>query len=433
MNGRPDESVSGGLPTNPGNPASEGIRSPVWHITEYDPDYDGRGIQSFTSLGESGLAPIRFFDMPQIFRVPPEPEIFQNDWAYNRRGRVVNWNIREQVIYGDFPGGLKDIKTEDPDVRAELARVFTDWVLKVDLDGFRIDTLKHVEHEFWTYFSHEVRTRLAEAGKENFLMFGEAFDGDDVLVGSFTMPGQIDSVFYFPQKFQVFDDVFKRGQPTRKIETLFNQRSTNYGTQPQELGIGVPPTAALVNFMDNHDVPRFRFERPEIGPFHAALGYLLTEDGIPCIYYGTEQAYEGGNDPGNREPLWWSGYDENGETFRWVQRLISLRKQHVALRRGDFVLRWVTDNVADEQDAGVVAFERATPEGDYALVVINTLGEHPSETSSTETGGDAMTVTAPVGATLVDALTDETFTVAGDGTLVVTVAPFQVRILVPQG
>jgi glycosidase len=432
MNGRPDENIAGGLPLEPGNPSSGAVRTPVTHTTEYDPDYDPRGIQSFTSLGESGPAPIRFFDMPEIFRVPPEPAVFRRHDAYNRRGRVIRWDDLDQVVYGDFPGGLKDLATENPLVRDALVEVFVDWVLSLDLDGFRIDTLKHVEYAFWEHFAPEVRRRLAERGKRNFLMFGEAFDGDDALVGSFTMPGRIDSVFYFPHKFQVINDVFMNEGPTSNVERLFLQRATNYGTVPQEAGVGAPPTQVLVSFMDNHDVPRFLFQKPSIDALHAALAYLLTMDGIPCIYYGTEQQFDGGNDPANREPMWTSAhgaFDTDNETFRWIAELTRIRRQYVALRRGDFVLRWTTDRVGDEEDAGILAYERTTTEGDYALVVVNTQSRHPSTTAF---GPDAMEVGAAPGSVLVDALTGERVTVDGAGTLTVTVAQHGAMILVPE-
>lgn len=58
-------------------------------------DYDPKGIQGFTSLGLNGLAPIRFFNAPELFRVLPEPEIFQKPEAYNRRGRVTDWDCTD--------------------------------------------------------------------------------------------------------------------------------------------------------------------------------------------------------------------------------------------------------------------------------------------------------------------------------------------------
>jgi hypothetical protein len=93
-------------------------------------------------------------------------------------------------------------------------------------------------------------------------------------------------------------------------------------------------------------------------------------------------------------------------------------------------LRWTTDHVADEEDAGILAYDRTTPDAAYALVVINTQGRHASATAF---GAETMQVGAAPGSTLVDVLTDERITVAADGTLRMDVAPHGVRILVPEG
>jgi glycosidase len=319
-------------------------------------------------------------------------------------------------------------------VREEMTRIYVDWVLQTDLDGFRIDTIKHVDYGFWEFFAPEVRRRLAAAGKTNFFMFGEAFDGRDDLIGSFTTEGRLDSVFYFSQKFRVFDDVFMNGGATRGIQTLYEERQANYGHTPQPGGIGLPPDQVLVNFVDNHDVPRFLFRRSdEQGreALRAALTYLFTEDGIPCLYYGTEQNFDGGNDPANREPLWVSGYDTTNPTFRHIARLTRIRATYEALRYGDFDLRWVTDHVDDEDDAGIVAFERQSEGGGYALVVINSRGDKDGFTHDGET---VMSVEAPPGTALRDVLREDgpTYTVSGDGTLDVELGPHDAVILIPE-
>ncbi len=423
LNGQPDEAVYG-----------SGTKSPLERVTEYDPDWDPRGIQAFTSLGEAGPAPIGFFDMPDIFRVPPNPPILQRPEAYNRRGRVTSWEDDLQVVYGDFPGGLKDLRTENIEVREALTAAFVRWVRETDIDGFRIDTIKHVDYEFWEFFAPEVRRRLLDLGKENFLMFGEAFDGDDVLVGSYTMPQRLDSVFYFPQKFQVFDDVFGREAPASNIRRLFEARASNYGTVPQPMGIGVAPTEALVNFVDNHDLPRFLFDFPEQSKLHAALAYLMTQDGIPCLYYGTEQDFAGGNDPSNRERLWDTGFRTDGDTFRWIARLARVRRHFPALRRGSFDIRWATEGARGETGAGVVAFERRFEQG-YALVVINAHGQGEGRTRRWHEarGEDAlMEVTQAPGTVLVDVLNREAVTVGTGGTLEIVVPPHGARIFVPE-
>ncbi len=428
-NGQPDAAVSGS-----GGPlqgiSDTATRSPVANVNEYDPDYDPRGVQGFSSLGQSGPALVHFFDMPQIFREPPQPAIFQRPESYHRRGRVTNWDDPDQVKFGDFPGGLKDLNTEDPDVVQTLIDAYAEWVLKTDIDGFRIDTIKHVSLGFWKTFQPAIRQRLAAAGKTKFLMFGEAFDGNDALVGSFTAPGAFDSVVNFPQTFSVFQGVFLNGGATTAIKTLQDQRAANYSSDPQPGGVGIAPSELLVNFIDNHDVPRFLWKNGNVDALHAALSYLFTEQGLPCLYYGTEQRFHGGNDPNNREPLWWSGYATGGSTFQYTAQLIRIRKTYPALRRGRFELTWTTDHTADETDAGIVAFERKTDDGDYALVVINAQGGHPSETSAVD-GGGAMQLSAPPGTQLTDALTGSTVTVADDGTLDIQLQPYGSAIFVP--
>jgi glycosidase len=166
-------------------------------------------------------------------------------------------------------------------------------------------------------------------------MFGQAFDGNDVLSGAYTFPGvdeqgafpRLDSVFYFSQYYAAIKGVFMQGGPTTAIECIYNQRmglsspacgdttGPTYYDQPHAMpsqgGIGLSPQQTLVNFLDNHDIARFIFAYEEVGgdPAHSldalynAIFFQMTWDGIPCMYYGTEQAFEGGVDPANREDM----------------------------------------------------------------------------------------------------------------------------------
>lgn len=462
-NGQPDMQVFGG--------GTSGT-SPVVNVTEYDPEFDPRGIQARTSLGESGPAPIIFQYDPASNHVPPDLPLFQGAAAYNLKGRTFNFDDLDQLVHGDFPGGLKDINTSRCDVKQAMVDVFARWVELTDIDGFRIDTLKHVEHEFWRYFTQRIRQRLAQKGKTNFFMFGEAFDGNDALIGSFTKQAvpahehdaalggdlarenaecqgdgppitgdMLDGVFYFSQYFQAFRDVFRQAGPTSNIEALWNARSENFGTEPHAGGTGLPPTKTLVNFMDNHDVPRFLYDGAGVAPFpegvdpkqalRNALTFLLTEDGIPCIYYGTEQQLTGGNDPANREDLWDSNYDTSNETFRWIKRLTRIRRGYPALTLGDLTVRWASNRTGDEEDAGIFAFSRQEEGGSYALVVFNT---HPGHESSTSFGGSGMPTGLPEGEALVDVLSAEQteYTTGADGAVTVTLPPVSGAILIPR-
>jgi hypothetical protein len=136
-----------------------------------------------------------------------------------------------------------------------------------------------------------VRQRLARQGKKNFLMFGEAFDGNDALVGSVHQDyyhhwtpdktetaealardaecgadgppltgDQLDSVFYFPQHYQAFRDVFRRGASRPSASpTCGPLAPPTYGTEAARGRPACPPTRSLVNFIDNHDVARFLY------------------------------------------------------------------------------------------------------------------------------------------------------------------------------
>jgi glycosidase len=443
LNGHPDIYIGG-----------SGTKSQVTRTTEYDPDFDPRGVQAFTSLGEAGRAPVIFINDPSINRVPPAG-VLGTAGAYHGFGRTLDYAKKDQLLLGDFPGGLKDVATELPEVRREMIDAYTSWVEKVDLDGFRIDTVKHVENEFWLEFAPAVRRRLAAKGKRNFLMFGEAFDGDDKLLGSFTQPGMLDSVFYFSQYYEVIDRIFMRSHTdkydvdqnaggvgsTKQIQDLWERRKTNWSAQPQEGGIGLPPQKFPVNFLDNHDVARFLFNAEgDKEALRNALTYLYTAEGIPCLYYGTEQEFAGGNDPANREVLWNTGFATGGDTFQHLRKLARLRKAYPALRKGDVTVRYATDHRLEEEDAGVFAFERAggdAGEG-YALVILNTKCSLATckgkKTSNTADGTNVMKVGAAPGTGLVDVLNPDRqqFAVAPDGTLRVTVPAQRAMVLVPQ-
>ncbi|HEY7956665.1 MAG TPA: alpha amylase C-terminal domain-containing protein, partial [Polyangia bacterium] len=166
--------------------------------------------------------------------------------------------------------------------------------------------------------------------------------------------------------------------------------------------------------------------------------YLFTEDGIPCVYYGTEQEFSGGNDPTNRERLWDTGFRTDGATFQYIQKLIKIRKAYSPLRRGDLTITWSTDHVANEEDAGIFAFER-NDGGKKALVVLNTSDKQTSETSTIQTGGNPMTTSFPAGTELTDVLeldgsaATSTITVGAAGALTVQVASRGAKIYVPSG
>jgi glycosidase len=453
-------------------------------------------VQGWTSLGFSGPADVLFTDWPDQNRTPPPrpPDWFgwpaDKSWFddpswYHRRGRVYVWwheqnysndFVREQETKGDFPGGLKDLDTDNPDVKDALIRVFQYWIEVADFDGFRIDTVKHIDRPevnrnvrgFWGDFTDAMRQKAKDVGKQNFLIFGEGFDGNDELIGSYTWGGtdaqgafgRFDSMFYFSQKYEGIDPVFANGQPTKNLECLYNSRTGRNPTDawcmtngyPQgptfqgtphaassDGGVGLAPSQIPVNFLDNHDLPRFMFGQTDPAVLYSALMYLFTWEGIPCMYYGTEQLFDGGVDPKNREDMF-GGNPERGyapfatdhATFQLVQGLIQMRKDHPALKYGTVSPVWSTTVAGARRDAGIFAFERHAPM-ETALVVLNASDQSSESCAPAAEGGACLRTTLPAGSTLTDVMpgaNGQTFTVRGDGTVDVTVPARSGRVLV---
>src|SRR5262249_11022580 len=156
-NGQPDDPLHIAKPPEPNQPPTPDVILE----NEYDPAFNKNGIQGKTSLGESGPAEVIFVHDPASNHMPPLPVIFQNPNAYNRKGRTYDFDDTEQLLRGDFPGGLKDVNTQLCEVREAMVDSYARWIELTDIDGFRIDTVKHVERGFWRYFTQKVRQRLA--------------------------------------------------------------------------------------------------------------------------------------------------------------------------------------------------------------------------------------------------------------------------------
>ena len=320
-----------------------------------------------------------------------------NSTAYwHAQGSIGNWTDPEQILGELF--GLDDLKTEDPYVRTQLINIWSNWITSLDVDGFRIDTVKHVEMGFWQTWAPAVRANAAAFGKSQFFMFGEVFDGDEAKCGSYTGtkaggPFALDSVLDYPQYYRT-NSVF--GTASTGAQTLVD----HYNALP----VYYDPAAQyrLVTFLDNHDNPRFlssSFANNRIARLHAALVYQMTSYGVPCVYYGTEQYFNGGGDPYCREdmfdgqfefgPSLGNNFDQTTYGYRLLRQLNQLRREYSALRRGSLLVREV------HSSPGIFAFSRIDGPQEI-LVVVNT-------SDSNQTGQEWQTGFA-AGTTLVNIL-----------------------------
>ncbi len=318
--------------------------------------------------------PLLFTHRPRMFAGGTREPFELEPRHFHRRG-FGNLGIQEQKELGDFPTGLRDLDTESPEVIAALIETHVYWVEQTDVDGFRIDAVPHVGLPFWQTFCAGLRARLAELGKERFLLLGEVFSGDPATLARYSALGALDTAFAFDFKGTVIDRVILEGAPPSVARGALGPNRALFAASGQPGGIGLSPWDARVVFADNHDVWRLRGELDDPLAAAIALVAVLTADGLPALYYGTEQELDGRQNHASREPMWLeAGFDETAPTFRLVQQLLALRRRSPALRYGTLETRYLaTTGGADPEpaeDAGMMAWERAY-EGERVLVVIN--------------------------------------------------------------
>mgnify|MGYP001942375884 CR=1 FL=1 len=321
-------------------------------------------------------APLLFSHAPRMWRRTGEAwERFALGPEHFHRRGFGDLSDQMQKELGDFPTGLRDLDTENPDVVDALVDTHVWWVAETDVDGFRIDAVPHASPAFWAAFDGRLRRRLAELGKRRFLLLGEVFVTRPEALAQYTALDQLDSAFAFDLKDRLINGVILEGRPPTEAVGALETNRVFFPASGQPEGIGVDPWAARAVFGDNHDVFRLRGELDDPLAVEIALTAVLTVDGIPVIYYGTEQGLDGTRHHLAREPLWRvAGFDPAHPMFQHIARLTALRRSSVALRRGTLEVRYAAasggaDEVPEE-DAGVIAWERAH-EAERLLVVLN--------------------------------------------------------------
>jgi glycosidase len=290
------------------------------------------------------------------------PLELQTPDAFRRKGRMNDPGRTEdgEATDADF-GALKDLDLANRDVLDTMIAIYKYWIAVADVDGFRIDALRHVRPDPARLFVHAIREYCLSIGKKNFLLFGEIASGSKEsfrYIGLNTpLPHEAES--HYPQLdavldfdlYQPLDDVLKGRKPAAAVRTWF-EFLDRYFRDFGQAG------KCFVTFLENHDqnlhhFHRFLYDAPD--PRLALLGsaFLLTSLGIPCLYYGTEQGFNGGGDkdvfvreamfggPPNT-PTAWGAFRTVGHHFfnpthplyRGISLVARLRRENPALRYG---------------------------------------------------------------------------------------------------
>ena len=207
---------------------------------------------------------------------------------------------------GDFVG-LDDVMTENPRVIAGMIEIFGSWIDRFGIDGFRIDTARHVNPEFWQAFVPAMQARARARGIPNFHIFGEVAD-DDFNAGYLAQHTRRDKL---PT---VLDFAFKQGALRTVAGTAATEVWRDFFSQDVLYEGGEARAIQLPTFLGNHDQGRFAFYVRQAFPNasdeevldRVMLAHVLmfTARGVPTIYYGDEQGFAGdGGDQDAREDM----------------------------------------------------------------------------------------------------------------------------------
>jgi cyclomaltodextrinase / maltogenic alpha-amylase / neopullulanase len=260
-------------------------------------------------------------------------------------------------ISSDYAGGargwfqvqnLPELNLENPKVRdyifAKPDSVIQSY-LDDGVDGWRLDVA------FDIGFNHlDALTQAAHARKPGSLIVGEIANYPKEWFPS------VDAVMNFTMREVLLKGAngsIEPAQVTRMMERIVSDA-------------GIEPMLKSWIFLDNHDTPRLHTRIPDATQRRLAQVLQFTVPGAPNLYYGTELGMQGNEDPEMRAPMRWDWVNDSNAELAWTKQLIALRKNHRALRIGDF------RRVEAHQ---LIAFERYTDRVADTIVVLANPGK----------------------------------------------------------
>ncbi|MCX6497129.1 MAG: alpha-amylase family glycosyl hydrolase [Rhodoluna sp.] len=343
-----------------------------------------------------------------------KPDFLNNVENYHNRGDIRNFQNKEQYENGDIYG-LDDLATEKPEVIEGLAQIYAGWVNDYGVDGFRIDTAKHLDEAFFANWWPRVQ-ELTKDKKPGLFAFGEYYESSTATLTEFVRDRGLPSLLDFA--FQDAAVQFSVGNSISNLKNVFDADDWYITDKTNAYN--------QATFFANHDMGHFGLMLKSAGStpadllVDALLGYdlMYMSRGIPSVYYGDELGLIGaGRDKDARQDLFptevssWQteariganpvgtkGYlDEQNHPLQIrIKDLNALRKNHPALNGGAQIQRYAAGTV--------MAFSRIDAESrtEY-LVALNNSGSAKNgvkiKTSSPNTvfsqvWGPAQTVTS---------------------------------------
>ncbi len=333
-------------------------------------NHSGHRFPRFQDVVKQGRES-KYVDWFYIHTFPlPEPDdlVKKQDEYVAEKGVYWDWEIDPQtgksiIPYRTFANApqMPKLRTSNPEVREYLLRVAEYWITECDIDGWRLDVAPEVDHAFWREFR-----KVVKAAKPDAYIVGEIWreaqawlQGDQYDAVMNYLVGEACKLYF--AKAEISAQQFK--------EQISGNLMT-YSWQVNEV---------MMNLLDSHDTERFIHNTDSYDKVLLAFGFVFGFVGAPFIYYGTEIGMEGGPNPDNRRCMIWDEEKWNTEILEKMKALIKVRKDHIALRRGEFAWRHEYEDM--------VVFERQHDEENVLVFLNNSAAPRTVELPDAYSGG----------------------------------------------
>lgn len=295
------------------------------------------------------------------------PVEFQKSGTFHQKGHITNWDNYPEYLDGDFCDlkdinlGWGDMENYNPsDALKAVCDSYKFWIAYADIDGFRIDTVKHMDLGSTRYFASAINEFTESIGKENFYLIGEITGGRKNAYETLEATGLNaalgiddvqDKMEYLVKGYRNPEDYFN----LFRNSLLLNKDSHIWFNDK------------VITMINDHDQvskgsnkARFCADSNACKVVFNALALNLMTMGIPCIYYGTEQLFDGngGSDKYIREAMFGGEFgafrshgahcfNEDTDVYMKLQEITKIRKNKLPLRRGRQYLRKISGNGND--------------------------------------------------------------------------------------
>ncbi|WP_372713789.1 alpha-amylase family glycosyl hydrolase [Ilyobacter sp.] len=373
----------------------------VFSYEETDTAYNGSQFHMKAFLDKNG-EPVIPVDNPSFDEIWPEggvwPQELMNRETFSRKGHIINWDTYPEYVEGDFYS-LKNIFTGSGDYNefnpSEALKVLTEcykyWIAYADIDGFRLDTVKHLEQGATRYFSTEIHEYTKTIGKNNFYIIGEITGGLEfametldktglnAALGINKIPEKLENVTKGYSDPAEFFDIFKNSKLLGEVENKWYRDN-------------------VITMFDDHDMVthreykhRFCADKKTNTLILNAIFLNLFSLGIPCIYYGTEQGFDGNGDREKyvRENMFGGEFgafrtrgkhffDDTNPLYINFSKMCKIRKEHLILRQGRQYLREISydsnefsipHKIGDGRHEGVLAWSRILSQDEMVMAM----------------------------------------------------------------